>query len=270
MSDFILNFEQNYQFLNFIAPAEPFNYSFFFNGLNSMLMIGEIKIGEHFYWNLFNTNNIFLLIHGQVVITATLVFLIIITFSFAANRQLKPTPEGLQNSSEYLTEFIRDLTKTQIGTESNYLNWVPFTGTLFLFIWISNWTSLIPFRLISLPEGELTPPTVDINVTTALALLTSIAYFYAGISKKGLLNVLRARLNPLTLLEDFTKPLSLSFRLFGNILADDLAVSVLVLLVPLFIPVPLMLLGLFTSSIQALVFSTLAAAYIGESLEDHH
>uniref|UniRef100_UPI0030011090 ATP synthase CF0 subunit IV n=1 Tax=Cephaleuros lagerheimii TaxID=2738443 RepID=UPI0030011090 len=252
---------------NFVSN---FLNSFTLTGLNSMFVIGEIKIGEHFYWNLFNTNNILLLLHGQVLITATLVLFIIITFSFIANSQLKPTPEGLQNSSEYLTEFIRDLTKTQIGTESNYLNWVPFTGTLFLFIWISNWNSLLPYKLITLPEGELAPPTVDINVTTALALLTSIAYFYAGISKKGILSVLKARLNPLTLLEDFSRPLSLSFRLFGNILADDLAVSVLVFLIPLFIPVPLMLLGLFTSSIQALVFSTLAAAYIGESLEDHH
>ncbi len=72
------------------------------------------------------------------------------------------------------------------------------------------------------------------------------------------------------MLEDFTKPLSLSFRLFGNILADELVVGVLVALVPLIIPIPIMLLGVFTSAIQALVFSTLAGAYIGEALEDHH
>ena len=66
------------------------------------------------------------------------------------------------------------------------------------------------------------------------------------------------------------QPLSLCFRLFGNILADELVVGVLLLLVPLLVPVPLMLLGLFTSAIQALVFATLAGAYIGESLEDHH
>ena len=75
---------------------------------------------------------------------------------------------------------------------------------------------------------------------------------------------------PINILEDFTKPLSLSFRLFGNILADELVTAVLVSLVPLIVPIPLMLLGLFTSAIQALVFATLAGAYIGESLEDHH
>jgi F-type H+-transporting ATPase subunit a len=74
---------------------------------------------------------------------------------------------------------------------------------------------------------------------------------------------------PINILEDFTKPLSLSFRLFGNILADELVVAVIVSLVPLVIPVPLMLLGLFTSAIQALIFATLAGAYIGEALEGH-
>ena len=66
------------------------------------------------------------------------------------------------------------------------------------------------------------------------------------------------------------KPLSLSFRLFGNILADELVVGVLVFLVPLILPIPVMFLGLFTSAIQALIFATLAAYYIGEAVEEHH
>ena len=65
---------------------------------------------------------------------------------------------------------------------------------------------------------------------------------------------------PINVLEDFAKPLSLSFRLFGNILADELVVSVIVSLVPLVVPIPLMILGLFTSAIQALIFATLAGS----------
>lgn len=65
---------------------------------------------------------------------------------------------------------------------------------------------------------------------------------------------------PINVLEDFTKPLSLSFRLFGNILADELVVAVLVSLVPLIIPIPLIFLGLFTSGIQALIFATLSGS----------
>lgn len=175
---------------------------------------------------------------------------------------------------EYALEFIRDLAKNQIG-EKEYRPWVPFVGTLFLFIFVANWSgALVPWKLFELPASELAAPTNDINTTVALALLTSLAYFYAGISKKGLGYFARyveptPILLPINILEDFTKPLSLSFRLFGNILADELVVAVLVLLVPLFVPLPVMVLGLFTSAIQALIFATLAAAYIGEAMEGH-
>merc|ERR1712020_426375 len=173
---------------------------------------------------------------------------------------------------EYALEFVRSLTKDQIG-EKDYRPWVPFVGTLFLFIFVSNWSgALVPWKVIELPSGELAAPTNDINTTVALALLTSVAYFYAGLSKKGLGYFKRyiqpiPLLLPINILEDFTKPLSLSFRLFGNVLADELTVTVLTSLVPLIIPLPIMLLGIFAGSVQALIFSTLAAAYIAEALE---
>ncbi|KAF8047348.1 hypothetical protein N665_3080s0001 [Sinapis alba] len=85
-------------------------------------------------------------------------------------------------------------------------------------------------------------PVNDINTTVALSLLTPVAYFYADLSKKGL----------------------------GYILANELVVVVLVSLVPLVVPIPLMFLGLFTSGIQSLIFSTLVEAYIGESMKGHH
>jgi len=239
--------------------------------LNPVSEIAEVSVGQHFYWQLGPYE-----VHGQVLITTWIVLGIIAAVSFLGNSNLKvQAPEGLQNLTEYVTEFIRDLAKTQIG-EEEYLSWVPFLGTIFLFIFVSNWSgALLPWRLIELPNGELAAPTNDINTTVALALLTSIAYFYAGLRKKGLGYFKRyispaAFLLPINVLEDFTKPLSLSFRLFGNILADELVVGVLIALVPLVVPIPLMLLGLFTSAIQALVFSTLAGAYIGESIEDHH
>ncbi|KAL3646572.1 hypothetical protein CASFOL_009539 [Castilleja foliolosa] len=132
---------------------------------------------------------------------------------------------------------------------------------------------IAPVLKTELPHGELAAPTNDINTTVALALLTSVAYFYAGLNKRGL-NYFGKYIQPtpillpINILEDFTKPLSLSFRLFGNILADELVVVVLVSLVPSVVPIPVMFLGLFTSGIQALIFATLAAAYIGESMED--
>ena len=173
---------------------------------------------------------------------------------------------------ESVVEFITEIAKNQLG-ESFYKEWVPFIGTLFLFIFGCNWAgAIIPWKLIKLPEGELSAPTNDINTTVALALLTSAAYFYAGLSKKGLGYFKRyvrpiPLLLPINILEDFTKPLSLSFRLFGNVLADEITVAVLTSLVPLIIPLPIMFLGIFAGSVQALIFSTLAAAYIAEALE---
>lgn len=233
------------------------------------LPLAKLEVGHHFYWHIGN-----LRVHGQVFITTWFVMAILIAAAFAASRNIQRVPSGIQNLMEYALEFIRDLTKSQMG-EHEYRAWVPFVGTLFLFIFVCNWSgALVPWKLIELPEGELAAPTNDINTTVALALLVSLAYFYAGLRKRGLKYFTKyieptPVLLPIAILEDFTKPLSLSFRLFGNILADELVVGVLVLLVPLLVPLPVMALGLFTSAIQALVFATLAATYIGEAMEGH-
>jgi F-type H+-transporting ATPase subunit a len=238
--------------------------------LNIIDQLSNVEVGEHFYWTFGQYQ-----VHGQVLINSTIVMALTLLVMILGTRQLETIPGKGQNFVEFIYEFIRDIAKTQIGVE-DYLAWIPFIGTMFLFIFVSNWSgALIPWKVIELPNGELGAPTNDINTTAGLALLTSIAYFYAGLNKKGLNYFARyieptPVLLPINILEDFTKPLSLSFRLFGNILADELVVAVLISLVPLVIPIPLMFLGLFTSAIQALIFATLSGAYIGEALEDHH
>jgi F-type H+-transporting ATPase subunit a len=241
------------------------------DGLNitNPLPLAALEVGRHLYWRLGN-----LQIHGQVFLTSWFVIGLLLIAAVAATRNVQRIPRGIQNLMEYALEYIRNLAKDQIG-EKEYRPWVPFIGTLFLFIFLSNWSgALLPWKLIHLPSGELAAPTNDINTTVALALLTSLAYFYAGFRKRGLGYMAKYLeptpiLLPINILEDFTKPLSLSFRLFGNILADELVVGVLVLLVPFIVPIPVMLLGLFTSAIQALVFATLAGVYIHEALEGH-
>ena len=240
-----------------------FKYSFHFLALSS------VEVGQHLYWQIGNYT-----VHGQVFIVSWFVIAILITLSLIGTQKLNRIPSGIQNFMEFILEFLQDIAKTQIG-EQEYRFWVPYISTIFLFILGSNWAgALIPWKLISLPQGELAAPTNDINTTVALSLLTSLAYFYAGLSKNGLRYFTRyikptPILLPINILEDFTKPLSLSFRLFGNILADELVVSVFTLLIPILVPLPVMILGLFASSIQALIFSTLSAAYIGEAIEQH-
>ena len=234
---------------------------------STFTLLADAEVGKHFYWNIFG-----FLVHGQVLLVLWFVFALLFIFSFLGTQNTNRIPNGWQNFMESVLDFVIGIAKDQLG-ESFYKEWLPFISTLFLFIFGCNWAgAIVPWKLIKLPEGELAAPTNDINVTVALALLTSVAYFYAGLSKKGL-GYFKVYIEPipillpLKILEDFTKPLSLSFRLFGNVLADELTISVLTSLVPLVIPLPIMMLGLFAGSVQALIFSTLAAAYIAEALE---
>ncbi|KAK4733673.1 hypothetical protein R3W88_007934 [Solanum pinnatisectum] len=225
------------------------------NTLNGLYDISGVEAGQHFYWQIGGFQ-----VHDQVLITSWVVIAILLGSTTITVRNPQTIPTGGQNFFKYVLEFIRDMSKTKIGEE--YGPWVPFIGTMFLFIFVSNWSgALLPWKIIQLPHGELAAPTNDINTTIVLALLTSVAYFYVGLTKKGLGYFGKyiqptPILLPINILEDFTKPLSL--------------IVVLVSLVPLVVPIPVMLLGLFTSGIQALIFATLAAAYIGESMEGHN
>merc|ERR1711937_800641 len=182
--------------------------------------------------------------HGQVFLVSWFVIILLLGASFLGTQSINQIPESWQNFMETVVEFTSDIAKGQLG-ESFYRPWVPFISTLFLFIFGCNWAgAVIPWKLIHLPEGELAAPTNDINTTVALALLTSLAYFYAGFSKKGLGYFKR-----------YSEPIPLL-----------LPITVLTSLVPLVIPLPIMLLGLFAGSVQALIFSTLAAGHAVEGI----
>jgi F-type H+-transporting ATPase subunit a len=231
-------------------------------------LLSKIEVGSHLYVNLGEN----LHLHGETVIVSSIVVALITLFLVISTRDLKKVPGPLQNFIEVIYELVKSIAFTQMGP-SYYSQFLPFVATIFLFVLGSNWAgALIPWKLIEIPEGELAAPTNDINTTACLAILTSITYFTAGFKIKGIGYFARyikpsVFLLPINIIEDFSKPLSLNFRLFGNIVADELTVSVLCSLVPILVPVPVMVLGLFASSIQALIFSTLAAAYIGEVIE---
>jgi F-type H+-transporting ATPase subunit a len=231
-------------------------------------LLSKIEVGSHLYINF--TENAHL--HGETIIVSSIVVSLLTFFLFLGTSDLKKVPGTLQNITEVIYELVKSIALTQMGP-SYYSQFLPFVATIFLFVLGSNWAgALIPWKLIEIPSGELAAPTNDINTTACLAILTSITYFTAGFKIKGIGYFARyikpsVFLLPINIIEDFTKPLSLNFRLFGNIVADELTVSVLCSLVPILIPVPIMVLGLFASSIQALIFATLAAAYIGEVIE---
>jgi len=233
-------------------------------------LLSKIEVGSHFYINFSET----LHLHGETVIVSTLVVTSIIAFLVLSTSNLKKIPGNLQNLAEVVYELVKSIALTQMGP-SYYSQFLPFVATIFLFVLGSNLSgALIPWKLIEIPSGEFAAPTNDINTTACLAILTSLAYFSAGFKIKGIGYFKRyikpaPFFLPINIVEDFTKPLSLNFRLFGNVVADELTVTVICSLVPLIIPLPIMMLGLFASSLQALIFATLAGAYIGEALHGH-
>jgi len=231
-------------------------------------LLSKIEVGSHFYVNFTDS----LHLHGETVFVSTLVVAAVSLFLILGTSDLKKTPGPLQNIIEIIYELVKSIAVTQIGP-SYYSQFLPFVATVFLFVLGSNLSgALLPWKLLEIPSGELAAPTNDINTTACLALLTSLTYFSAGFKIKGIGYFARyikpeLFLLPINIAEDFTKPLSLNFRLFGNVVADELTVTVICSLVPILVPVPIMMLGLFASSLQALIFSTLAAVYIGEVIE---
>lgn len=231
-------------------------------------LLSKIEVGAHYYIQL-NKNLHF---HGETIFVSSMVVFLICVVLFFSTKKLTQVPDVLQNAAEILYEFVKNIAVAQLGS-AHYTQYLPFIATMFFFVLGSNWAgALIPWKIFQIPEGEFASPTNDINTTACLALLTSLMYFGAGLKAKGLKYFARyikpsVFLLPINIIEDFTKPLSLNFRLFGNIVADELTVGVLCSLVPILVPIPIMILGLFASSIQALIFATLAAAYIGEAIE---
>lgn len=105
-----------------------------------------------------------------------LVFLIILIISISTTRNLQLIPGSGQSFIELVTEFVRDIAKTQIG-EKNFGPWVPYVGTLFVFIFVCNWSgALIPWKIIELPSGELGAPTNDMFDLKFISLFFMFIY----------------------------------------------------------------------------------------------
>jgi F-type H+-transporting ATPase subunit a len=212
-------------------------------------------------------------VHMDTLIMSWLAMFIVITVAFLMTRKLKRIPSKLQVLGEMIFDFIKGIADDQIGKDGK--NHIPVIGSLFLFILSANLVGQLPWKLYHLPEGELASPTNDVNLTVALALIVVLYYMASGIKKKGW-RYFEHYLQPIwfmapfNLLEDFTRPLSLSVRLFANILAGEVIIMVLIGMLPLFLPIPIMLFELFVAFIQAFIFAVLAASYIATVSADGH
>ena len=184
-------------------------------------LLSKIEVGSHLYVNFSDS----LHLHGETVGVSALVVLVVSLFLVLGTSQLNRVPQGLQNVTEVVYELVKSIAITQMGP-SYYSQFLPFVATIFLFVLGSNLAgALVPWKLFEIPSGELAAPTNDINTTACLAILTSLTYFSAGFKIKGIGYFKRyikpaPFFLPINIVEDFTKPLSLNFRLFGNVVAD--------------------------------------------------
>ncbi|PKL77230.1 MAG: ATP synthase F0 subunit A [Candidatus Melainabacteria bacterium HGW-Melainabacteria-1] len=221
-------------------------------------------------------------VHANTLIATYLVMAILIVMAIVATRNLAKKPGKVQIFFESLVDLPHYIVKSQITHHTS--RYVPLIGTIFLFILFANWMGLFPWRIIELfgtPKGfEVASPTNDLNTNFAIAATAVASYWFFGIQKKGLSHFKHYFqpmwfLFPLNMMEDVSRPLSLSFRLFGNILGGEIVIGILLFLTSAYVVTSVVVLPMFALEvlvgfIQAFIFSMLTASYIGGMVAEHH
>ena len=192
---------------------------------------------------------------------------IVILIAFLATRSLSLVPRGWQNLIEMLVVALLEQVDSIMGPKGRKL--APLIITLFLFILISNWLGLVP---------GFTTPTNDANTTFGLALMVVILLHILGVCFKGV-GYLKHFFEPfvpfviINVIEEIAKPITLAFRLFGNILAGEILIIILGLLLPIWMPIPSIVwlaFSLFVGVVQAFIFTMLSMAYLSNGIKDNH
>ncbi|MFQ6069404.1 MAG: F0F1 ATP synthase subunit A [Candidatus Aminicenantales bacterium] len=210
------------------------------------------------------------LIPDYVVMSIIVSFFLVLFLGLSA-RKLRFIPSKLQSILEVIIQGFEYILVDLIGEEGK--KYLPLIGTIGLFIFFSNILGLIP--------GFMSP-TSNINVTAGCALVVFAYYHWQGIKTQGLFKYLKHFTGPIPLLaplllpieiiSHFSRPVSLSMRLFGNIFAEELLILIIASIVPFFLPLPFMALAILTAIIQAFVFVLLSCIYIAGAVasEEEH
>lgn len=211
-------------------------------------------------------------VHWDTLITMWFAMAILIIISFILTRNLNIIPNKMQAIGENVVKFFIGNLKDVKDSDKH----IPLVASLFLFILFANLMGQLPLRLIHLKHGELASPTNDINLTGALAVIVLLYYLFYGFKEKGFryiyhgLSITGIITTLVDILEMITRPLSLALRLFANILAGEILVSVVLGLLALGAPVPVMLFEIFVAFIQAFVFMMLTIAYVTSAVSHEH
>lgn len=208
---------------------------------------------------------------GPVSLNATILFTwlvmaLLVAGSWLVTRNLTTGPEISRGQTllETVVVTIRDqISDLSQGSAARYL---PFVGTLFLFIALSNLLSPVP---------GYQPPTGSLSTTAALAICVFVAVPLYGIAGQRLGGYLRQYLEPspvmlpFNIIGEVSRTLALAVRLFGNVMSGTMIAAILLAIVPLFFPLVMQLLGLLVGLIQAYIFAILAMVYIVAATRAH-
>jgi F-type H+-transporting ATPase subunit a len=237
------------------------------------LLGASISVGEHA-----RTAQLFgLTIDLDIVWSSLVAAAVVIGLGFLVRSKVSSgSPGKLQLAYETIILQVQELTDSAIGPEGR--EFVPLAVCLFLFILVCNWMELIPSG--HAPEW-LPAPTADVNLPLAMALFVIIWVHVKSIKTRGLRGYARhykqpySALLPINIIEEITKPITLTFRLFGNMFSSGLMLAVIAALLPIYI-VPFGDLiwkpfQIFVGFIQAFIFALLAVMYFGMGMsKDEH
>jgi len=206
----------------------------------------------------------------DAMITSSFITIFICIAAILVSRRISvERPEGIQNMVEMGIEKLHNFFVGLMGEEM-CRKYFPLVGTLFIYILICNYSGLLPFAG---KAPGFQAPTSDINFPAGLALMVIILVQIIGLREHRGMGTYKRMIQPfvfifpLMLMDELAKPISLTFRLYGNTYGDEMVVDVLRDLCPFLLPVVMQLLVILLALIQAIVFALLTAIYIGEAVE---
>lgn len=241
-----------------------------------ILADAQIEVGEHH-----TATWLGMTVNTDTVLSTAIAGAIVIALAFYLKSKVTSTdvPGGVQLFWEAITIQMRSQVEAAIGMKIAPFV-LPLAVTIFVFILISNWLAVLPLQYKD-SKGHtselLKSAAADINYVLALALFVFVCYHAAGIWRRGIIGhpikVLKGHvvfLAPINLVEELAKPISLSLRLFGNIFAGGILVSLIALFPPFVMWAPNAIwksFDLFVGAIQAFIFSILTVLYFSQAME---
>jgi F-type H+-transporting ATPase subunit a len=227
------------------------------------------------------------LLVGWTILAILAIIAVCVRFS------IREIPTKLQNAAEAVIEMLMNMVDGVTGDRAKTRRFFPIVATIFIAVVASNWVELVPglgsIGLWEHAEGKLVlipfirSSSADLNFTAAIAVVSVVSAQILGVSALGLRHyagkffvapwkkpyVIGSFVGLLELVSEFSKVISFTFRLFGNIFAGEILLLVIGMLVPYLVPLPFLCLEIFVGFVQALVFSMLTLVFLTGATTPH-